>query len=165
MHRKTIVVRERSANFLLTATVSSILCSLPPPFHLQVVIATDGGRYDVDLGSRTRTAVYWGEPPSLVRRCSWFYRGEGDRWFMPYREDIAASLEVSRCRHLFRCTRTHVHSVHVLIHNHTYMCTRVQCTRTLYAVHVLIHNHTYMYTVPVLIHNHTYMCTCTVGTR
>ena len=61
---------------------------------LQVLVPTDGGRYDVDLHARTRAAIYWSEPASQVRRCSWFYKGDSDRWYMPYTEDIAARLEV-----------------------------------------------------------------------
>ena len=59
-----------------------------------MLVPTDGGRYDVDIHARSRTAVYWSEPPSQVRRCSWFYKGDTDRWYMPYTEDMAASLEV-----------------------------------------------------------------------
>ena len=33
-----------------------------------MIIQTDGGRYDVDLKQRLRTAVYWEEPPAEVRR-------------------------------------------------------------------------------------------------
>ncbi len=55
---------------------------------------TDGGRYDVNLHQRLRQSVYWEEPGSEVRRCSWFYKGEGDRWYLPYDERIAATLEV-----------------------------------------------------------------------
>ncbi len=55
---------------------------------------TDGGRYDVDLHSRLRQSVYWEEPSSEVRHCSWFYKGEGDRWYLPYDETTAATLEV-----------------------------------------------------------------------
>ena len=61
----------------------------------QVLVPTDGGRYDVDLQSRQRTAVYWEEPMSQVRRCSWFYKGEADRWYLPYDELTAQMLEVS----------------------------------------------------------------------
>ena len=61
---------------------------------LQVLVPTDGGRYDVSLHSRQRKAVYWEEPPSQVRRCSWFYKGEGDRWYHPYDEETARKLEV-----------------------------------------------------------------------
>lgn len=59
----------------------------------EVVVPTDGGRYDVNLLHRTRQAVYWEEPPSQVRCCSWFYKGEGDRWYLPYQEDVALRLE------------------------------------------------------------------------
>ena len=61
---------------------------------VQVLVPTDGGRYDVDLHRRSRTAIYWSEPESQVRRCSWFYKGESDRWYLPYSEDVAATLEV-----------------------------------------------------------------------
>lgn len=63
----------------------------------QVLVPTDGGRYDVELHARTRKAVYWSEPASHVRRCSWFYKGNSDRWYMPYTEDVAACLEVGSC--------------------------------------------------------------------
>ncbi|XP_062502045.1 phospholipase DDHD2-like isoform X2 [Corticium candelabrum] len=57
------------------------------------VITTDGGRYDVCLGTRTRHAVYWEEPVSELRRCTWFYKGETDRYFAPYEEQMAEKLE------------------------------------------------------------------------
>jgi hypothetical protein len=60
----------------------------------QVLIPTDGGRYDVDLHHRQRRAIYWEEPVSDVRRCSWFYKGEGERWYLPYDESQANRLEV-----------------------------------------------------------------------
>ena len=61
---------------------------------VQVLIPTDGGRYDVNLHKRLRQSVYWEEPASEVRRCSWFYKGEEDRWYLPYDELTAATLEV-----------------------------------------------------------------------
>ena len=61
-----------------------------------MLVPTDGGRYDVDLSSRQRRAVYWEEPASQVRRCSWFYKGETDRWYLPYDEVTAQLLEVGR---------------------------------------------------------------------
>ena len=61
----------------------------------QVLIPTDGGRYDVDLHRRQRKAIYWEEPVSSVRRCSWFFKGEGERWYLPYDEVMADKLEVS----------------------------------------------------------------------
>uniref|UniRef100_A0A2R5LCM6 Putative phospholipase ddhd2 n=1 Tax=Ornithodoros turicata TaxID=34597 RepID=A0A2R5LCM6_9ACAR len=57
------------------------------------VISTDGGRYDVHVHSRLRYPVYWEEQPTVVRRCSWFYKVEGQNRFVPYEEDIAAILE------------------------------------------------------------------------
>ncbi len=47
------------------------------------------------LHQRLRQSVYWEEPASEVRRCSWFYKGEGDSFYLPYDEITAATLEVS----------------------------------------------------------------------
>ncbi|MBN3324358.1 S23IP protein, partial [Atractosteus spatula] len=58
-----------------------------------VVVCTDGGRYDVQLYDRIRTAVYWEEEPSEVRRCSWFYKGDTDSRFIPYSEEFSEKLE------------------------------------------------------------------------
>ena len=58
------------------------------------MLSTDGGRYDVSFTRRTRKAVYWEEEESLVRRGTWFYRSDGERWYMPYEEQLAAKLEV-----------------------------------------------------------------------
>lgn len=57
-------------------------------------MSTDGGRYDVHLSLRQKRAVYWEEPAGSVRRCSWFYKGEENRWYMPYTEEEADKLEV-----------------------------------------------------------------------
>ncbi|XP_069474041.1 phospholipase DDHD2 isoform X2 [Ambystoma mexicanum] len=59
----------------------------------KVVIATDGGRYDVLLGERMRYAVYWEEEITEVRRCSWFHKGEKDNKYIPYTEEFSAELE------------------------------------------------------------------------
>ena len=59
-----------------------------------MMVPTDGGRYDVDLTERKRVAVYWEEPESKVRRCSWFFKKETDRWYLPYGEEVAGKLEV-----------------------------------------------------------------------
>lgn len=59
-----------------------------------VIISTDGARYDVQLYDRTRTAVYWEEEPTEVRRCTWFYKGDTDSRFIPYSEDFSDKLEV-----------------------------------------------------------------------
>ncbi|XP_072122623.1 triacylglycerol hydrolase DDHD2-like isoform X2 [Mobula birostris] len=58
-----------------------------------VVVATDGGRYDVFLARRSRRAVYWQETPSKVRRCTWFYKGEKDSRFNPYTEEFSEQIE------------------------------------------------------------------------
>ena len=58
------------------------------------IVATDGGRYDVNLDKRLRYPVYWEEGVSVVRRCTWFYRGDGKSKLVPYMEDMAARLEV-----------------------------------------------------------------------
>ena len=57
-------------------------------------IPTDGGRYDVVLSERQRLAVYWEEAPNPIRRCSWFYKREGDNRYVPYEEHFAQKLEV-----------------------------------------------------------------------
>ena len=61
------------------------------------IVPTDGGRYDVNLDKRLRYPLYWEETVSVVRRCTWFYKGDGDSKLMPYMEDIAARLEVIYC--------------------------------------------------------------------
>uniref|UniRef100_UPI0037E8EFDC SEC23-interacting protein n=1 Tax=Semicossyphus pulcher TaxID=241346 RepID=UPI0037E8EFDC len=58
-----------------------------------VIVRTDGGRYDVQLYDRIRTAVYWEEEPTEVRRCSWFYKGDTDSRFIPYSEEFSDKLE------------------------------------------------------------------------
>ncbi|KAM8859855.1 SEC23-interacting protein [Spinachia spinachia] len=58
-----------------------------------VMIRTDGGRYDVQLYDRLRTPVYWEEEPTEVRRCSWFYKGDTDSRFIPYSEEFSDKLE------------------------------------------------------------------------
>ncbi|MED6261277.1 S23-interacting protein [Ataeniobius toweri] len=58
-----------------------------------VIVRTDGGRYDVQLYDRIRTAVYWEEEPTEVRRCTWFYKGDKDSRFVPYTEDFSDKLE------------------------------------------------------------------------
>lgn len=58
-----------------------------------VVIRTDGGRYDVQLYDRMRTSVYWEEEPTEVRRCTWFYKGDADSRFIPYSEEFSDKLE------------------------------------------------------------------------
>ena len=59
-----------------------------------MIVCTDGGRYDVQLYDRIRTAVYWEEEPTEVRRCTWFYKGDTDSRFIPYSEEFSDKLEV-----------------------------------------------------------------------
>uniref|UniRef100_A0A3Q3WFL0 Uncharacterized protein n=1 Tax=Mola mola TaxID=94237 RepID=A0A3Q3WFL0_MOLML len=59
-----------------------------------VIVRTEGGRYDVQLYDRIRTAVYWEEEPTEVRRCSWFYKGDADSRFVPYSEEFSDKLEM-----------------------------------------------------------------------
>uniref|UniRef100_A0A0A9WDL1 SEC23-interacting protein n=1 Tax=Lygus hesperus TaxID=30085 RepID=A0A0A9WDL1_LYGHE len=56
-------------------------------------VPTDGGRYDVEVLLRKKTAVYWEESPSEVRRCSWFVKSPVGARFVPYDENIAEFLE------------------------------------------------------------------------
>ncbi|XP_046386478.1 nascent polypeptide-associated complex subunit alpha, muscle-specific form-like isoform X2 [Ischnura elegans] len=58
------------------------------------LVPTDGGRYDVCISKRQRTALFWEEKkPTEVRRCSWFYKGPLDSRYTPYDEDFATKLE------------------------------------------------------------------------
>ena len=59
----------------------------------EAIVATDGGRYDVDVGRRSRQAIYWEEAPSSVRRCSWFFKGSLETRYTPYDEEMAEKLE------------------------------------------------------------------------
>uniref|UniRef100_A0A8C7RZH6 SEC23 interacting protein n=1 Tax=Oncorhynchus mykiss TaxID=8022 RepID=A0A8C7RZH6_ONCMY len=58
-----------------------------------VIVCTEGGRYDVQLYDRIRTAVFWEEEPTEVRRCTWFYKGDTDSRFIPYSEEFSEKLE------------------------------------------------------------------------
>ncbi|XP_059473990.1 proline-rich protein 36-like [Neocloeon triangulifer] len=57
------------------------------------VVATDGGRYDVNVFLRKRVPIYWDQPPNEVRRCSWFYKNPLDSSSYPYEESFASKLE------------------------------------------------------------------------
>lgn len=61
---------------------------------VEIDLSTDGGRYDVNIARRSRSAIYWEEEPSYVRRCSWFYKPEAENRFVPYDEDFSVVLEV-----------------------------------------------------------------------
>ncbi|XP_051176595.1 SEC23-interacting protein-like isoform X2 [Leptopilina boulardi] len=56
-------------------------------------VATDGGRYDVDILRRERTPVYWPGSATEVRRCSWFYKGSSESRYTPYEESVAVKFE------------------------------------------------------------------------
>nr|QLL26895.1 TAG lipase [Locusta migratoria] len=64
-----------------------------PNLSPETVVATDGGRYDVNILRRQKTAVYWEENPTEVRRCSWFSKGSLDSRYIPYDENLSARLE------------------------------------------------------------------------
>ncbi|XP_012539390.1 uncharacterized protein LOC105838396 isoform X2 [Monomorium pharaonis] len=59
----------------------------------ETTVATDGGRYDVDILRRQRVPVYWTGKSTEVRRCSWFFKGAAEARFVPYNETTAAKLE------------------------------------------------------------------------
>ncbi|CAI5774960.1 SEC23-interacting protein isoform X1 [Podarcis lilfordi] len=75
-----------------STTLEEVYNSVQPDPE-NVVLSTDGGRYDVYLYDRVRKAVYWEEEPSEVRRCTWFYKGDQDSRFIPYTEDFSEKLE------------------------------------------------------------------------
>lgn len=66
---------------------------LSPDLTSDTEVATDGGRYDVNILRRQRVAVYWEEAPTEVRRCSWFYKANADSRYVPYDENVATRLE------------------------------------------------------------------------
>lgn len=57
------------------------------------MVQTDGGRYDVNVSRRIRTAAYWEEKPKTVMRCSWFYKSTTESRLHPYDENTAFNLE------------------------------------------------------------------------
>lgn len=49
----------------------------------------------MNIDKRTRTSVYWSEPVTVVRPCTWFCKAhDGENKLIPYEESIAAKLEV-----------------------------------------------------------------------
>ncbi|KAI8789570.1 phospholipase DDHD2-like isoform X3 [Biomphalaria glabrata] len=56
-------------------------------------VNTNGGRNEVNVGLRIRKPVYWQDFPVPVRRCSWFYKREGDNRYIPYEEELSLKLE------------------------------------------------------------------------
>ncbi|XP_041065652.1 SEC23-interacting protein [Carcharodon carcharias] len=79
-------------SFLDTVKLEEVYNSIQPDPE-NVIVSTDGGRYDIQLYDRTRHAVYWEEEPSEVRRCTWFYKGDMDSRFIPYSEEFSEKLE------------------------------------------------------------------------
>lgn len=75
-------------DFILTSQIKTF------SFYIadKEVVTTDGGRFDVNIPQRTRTAVYWTAEVNEVRRCSWFYKGIDFR-LIPYEEHVAEQLE------------------------------------------------------------------------
>ncbi|ELU13719.1 hypothetical protein CAPTEDRAFT_169179 [Capitella teleta] len=69
-----------------------ILDFIPGATH-EMIVATNGGRYDVVLSQRHRHSVYWEEIPTPVRRCSWFFRPDNENRFVPFEEDFSFKLE------------------------------------------------------------------------
>ncbi|CAM4702404.1 triacylglycerol hydrolase DDHD2 isoform X1 [Caretta caretta] len=59
----------------------------------QLIVPTEGGRYDVHLKKRLCCAMYWEEEVSEVRRCTWFYKGDKDNKYIPYSESFSEELE------------------------------------------------------------------------
>ncbi|XP_076875951.1 triacylglycerol hydrolase DDHD2 [Brachyhypopomus gauderio] len=60
---------------------------------VDLLVATEGRRYDVRLTERLRYAVYWEQEPSEVRRCSWFHKGNKEMTYTPHTEAISDLLE------------------------------------------------------------------------
>lgn len=59
----------------------------------ETTVATDGGRFDVEILKRQRIPIFWAGPVSEVRRCSWFFKGPTESRYTPYEEKVAARLE------------------------------------------------------------------------
>ncbi|KAJ8014332.1 hypothetical protein DPEC_G00039140 [Dallia pectoralis] len=79
-------------SFLDSLKLEEIYNSVQPDPE-NVIVCTDGGRYDVQLYDRYRTSVFWEEEPTEVRRCTWFYKGDTDSRFIPYSEEFSEKLE------------------------------------------------------------------------
>ena len=72
--------------------------------HEDVIISTNGGRFDVSMQQRVRQPIYWEETPSSVRRCTWFYKSDGENRFLPYEEGLSDRLEVNHA-HFYMTVR------------------------------------------------------------
>ncbi|CAL8068820.1 unnamed protein product [Calicophoron daubneyi] len=67
-----------------------LLASNPPT---EVTVSVEGGRYDVLVAQRQRRSVYWDEPPTEIRRSTWFYRLPDEARVLPFSERICYLLE------------------------------------------------------------------------
>ncbi|KAJ8704887.1 hypothetical protein PYW08_012207 [Mythimna loreyi] len=79
--------------FSVTDSRALEAANLSPDLNEHTLVATDGGRYDVNVIGRLRIPVYWEDKPTNVRRCSWFYKGTTDARYVPYTEPVAEKLE------------------------------------------------------------------------
>ncbi|XP_050546250.1 phospholipase DDHD2-like isoform X2 [Daktulosphaira vitifoliae] len=59
----------------------------------EIVVSTNGTRFDVYLKERIRKSVYWDCESTEVRRCSWFFRNRRGSNFIPYDEHKTVRLE------------------------------------------------------------------------
>ncbi|XP_041983858.1 uncharacterized protein LOC121736613 isoform X2 [Aricia agestis] len=101
-----------------------------PDLTASTTVPTDGGRYDVNVVGRLRTAVYWQDTPTNVIRCSWFYKGTTDGRYVPYSEEVSELLE-DEYRHGVRTGEWHrrlllpdgavvvMHGPTVMVHFHS----------------------------------------------
>ncbi|XP_065224532.1 phospholipase DDHD2 isoform X2 [Planococcus citri] len=102
-----------------------------PTLNDKTVVPTDGSRYDVNIVKREKTAVYWDERKSVVRRCSWFSKGSTESYYIPYEEDVAAKLEeeykLGMVTGLWN-RRIDVGSEEVIMHNMSLITHQVKCS-------------------------------------
>ena len=56
-------------------------------------ILTDGGKFEVDLISRQRRAIFWNQDSQVVTRVTWFFRVDGEYKYYPFDEQIADEIE------------------------------------------------------------------------
>lgn len=59
-----------------------------------IIVPTNGDRYDCYIKDRFRKSVYWAEPDQEIRRCTWYFKKEGHTKFVPYSELFANKLEL-----------------------------------------------------------------------
>ena len=61
-------------------------------------VPTEGGRYDVCIKDRTKSAVFWKEDePTPIRRCSWFFQSHSEGRWVPYSEHLSQQFEREFC--------------------------------------------------------------------